>query len=77
MSLRKSVASVGIVKYGRKIKMNDIEKYQWNIISKSLSVLLSNYDDYDLEQLMYTPEELEAEIFSLQKKIAISLKQQV
>tara|TARA_R110000744_G_scaffold350985_1_gene456719 strand:+ start:1402 stop:1566 length:165 start_codon:yes stop_codon:yes gene_type:complete len=49
--------------------MNDLKQYQLNIISKSLSVLLSNYDEYDLEQLMYTPEELEAEIFLLQEKI--------
>ena len=57
--------------------MGDIEQYQCNIINKALSVLLSNYDEYDLEHLMYTPEELEAEIFLLQEKIVTSSKQQV
>ena len=57
--------------------MNDIEQYQLWIIIRALRVLLSNYDEYDLEELMYTPEELEAEITLLQEKIETSLKQKV
>tara|TARA_R110002167_G_scaffold182348_1_gene382753 strand:+ start:856 stop:1029 length:174 start_codon:yes stop_codon:yes gene_type:complete len=57
--------------------MNDIEQYQLWIIIRALRVLLSNYDEYDLEELMYTPEELESEIILLQEKIETSLKQKV
>ena len=57
--------------------MNDIEQYQLWIIIRALRVLLSNYDEYDLEELMYTPEELESEIILLQEKIETSLEQKV
>ena len=57
--------------------MKDIEQYQLWIIIRALRVLLSNYDEYDLEELMYTPEELESEIILLQEKIETSLKQKV
>tara|TARA_R110002020_G_scaffold206375_3_gene411698 strand:+ start:413 stop:586 length:174 start_codon:yes stop_codon:yes gene_type:complete len=49
--------------------MKEIEQYQLWIIIRALSLLLSNYDEYDLEELMYTPEELESEIILLQEKI--------
>ena len=57
--------------------MKDIEQYQLWIIIRALRILLSNYDEYDLEELMYTPEELESEIILLQEKIETSLKQKV
>tara|TARA_R110002050_G_scaffold155872_1_gene283847 strand:+ start:1984 stop:2157 length:174 start_codon:yes stop_codon:yes gene_type:complete len=49
--------------------MKDIKQYQLWIIIRALRILLSNYDEYDLEELMYTPEELESEIILLQEKI--------
>ena len=57
--------------------MKDIEQYQLWIIIRALRILSSNYDEYDLEELMYTPEELEAEIILLQEKIETSLQQKV
>tara|TARA_R110000787_G_scaffold217171_1_gene326052 strand:- start:306 stop:479 length:174 start_codon:yes stop_codon:yes gene_type:complete len=57
--------------------MKDIEQYQLRILIRALRILLSNYDEYDLEELMYTPEELESEIILLQEKIETSLKQKV
>ena len=57
--------------------MNDIEQYQLWIIIRALRVLLSNYDEYDLEELMYTPEELESEITLLQEKIETLTEQKV
>jgi|TARA_R110000787_G_scaffold68142_2_gene152438 hypothetical protein len=38
------------------------DKYQLKIISAALRVLIENYEDYDLESLMYSGTELEAEI---------------
>ena len=38
------------------------EQYQLDIINRALGVLISNYDEYDLEHLSYTGPELEAEI---------------
>jgi hypothetical protein len=57
--------------------MKDIKQYQLWIIIRALRILSSNYDEYDLEELMYTPEELESEIILLQEKIETSLKQKV
>ena len=57
--------------------MNDIEQYQLWIIIRALRVLLSNYDEYDLEELMQTPEELESEITLLQEKIETLTEQKV
>jgi hypothetical protein len=57
--------------------MKDIKQYQLWILIRALRILLSNYDEYDLEELMYTPEELESEIILLQEKIETSLKQKV
>jgi hypothetical protein len=59
------------------LKMKDIKQYQLWILIRALRILLSNYDEYDLEELMYTPEELESEIILLQEKIETSLKQKV
>ena len=57
--------------------MKEIEQYQLWIIIRALRVLLSNYDEYDLEELMYTPEELESEITLLQEKIETLTEQKV
>ena len=57
--------------------MKDIEQYQLWIIIRALSVLSSNYDEYDLEELMYTPAELESEIILLQEKIETLTEQKV
>lgn len=43
--------------------------YQLAIVSRSLGLLRSNYDEYDLEALMYSESELEAEVELLQDKI--------
>ena len=42
-----------------------LESYQKDIINRALAILISNYDDDDLEKLGYTGEELEAEIHDL------------
>lgn len=47
----------------------ELKDYQLEIIERALSLLLSNYDDYDLEHLKYSDLELEAEIFELQERI--------
>ena len=57
--------------------MKDIEQYQIWILIRALHILLTNYDEYDLEELMYTPEELESEIILLQEKIETLLEQKV
>ena len=57
--------------------MKDIKQYQLWIIIRALRILSSNYDEYDLEELMYTPEELESEIILLQEKIETLLEQKV
>jgi len=59
------------------MKMNNIKQYQIWILIRALHVLLTNYDEYDLEELMYTPEELESEIILLQEKIETLLEQKV
>ena len=46
----------------------ELKDYQLEIIERALSLLLSNYDDYDLEHLKYSDLELEAEIFELQER---------
>lgn len=40
----------------------NFDEYQLKIISVALRVLIENYEDYDLESLMYSDTELEAEI---------------
>ena len=65
------------MKNQRSMKMKDIEQYQLWIIIRALRILSSNYDEYDLEELMYTPEELESEITLLQEKIETLTEQKV
>lgn len=54
----------------------DLKDYQLEIIEWALSLLESNYDSYDLEYLMYSGLELEAEIRfikeKIEKKLAVS-----
>tara|TARA_R110000744_G_scaffold198408_1_gene317660 strand:+ start:930 stop:1118 length:189 start_codon:yes stop_codon:yes gene_type:complete len=47
-----------------------IEDYQVKIIERALSVLSSNYDEYDLCDLMYSGIELETEIGLIQEDIS-------
>jgi len=47
--------------------------YQLEIINKAMSVFLCNYDNYDLEDLMYSETELEAEIILIQEKLETEL----
>jgi|TARA_R110002020_G_scaffold206249_2_gene411423 hypothetical protein len=49
--------------------MQDFKEYQLEIINRALSLLVSNYDRYDLEELMYSGLELEGEIIILQEKV--------
>ena len=65
------------MKNQRSMKMKDIKQYQLWIIIRALRILSSNYDEYDLEELMYTPEELESEITLLQEKIETLTEQKV
>ena len=48
----------------------ELKDYQLKIIKRGLSVLLSNYDSYDLDDLMYSDLELESEIGLIQKSIS-------
>ncbi len=41
------------------------KSYQLDIINRALAILISNYDDDDLEKLDYTGPELEAEIHNI------------
>jgi|TARA_R100000479_G_C6331052_1_gene181490 hypothetical protein len=47
----------------------ELKDYQLEIIERALSLLESNYDSYDLEYLMYSGLELEAEIRFIKEKI--------
>lgn len=47
----------------------ELKEYQLEIINRALSYLQSDYDSHDLEDLMYSGLELEAEITILQEKI--------
>jgi hypothetical protein len=49
--------------------MNDLENYQLAIVKRALSLMLSNYDEFDLEELMYSGMELESEIEILLEKV--------
>jgi hypothetical protein len=49
--------------------MNDLKDYQLAIVRRALSLMLSNYDEFDLEQLMYSDTELESEIEILLEKV--------
>ena len=52
------------------MKMKD---YQLEIINRALSLLQSNYDRYDLEELMYSGLELESEIHLIREKLETEL----
>ena len=51
--------------------MSELCDYQVRIIDRALSLLSSNYDEYDLEELMYTESELEAEIDTIREKLYV------
>ena len=51
---------------------NNFAEYQLRIVNRALSLLMSNYDEYDLDELMYTGAELEAEIDLIREKIDVS-----
>ena len=45
------------------------EVYELELLSRSLSILMANYDEYDLEKLRYSSTELESEVTQLIKKV--------
>ena len=47
----------------------ELKDYQIEIINRAMSLLMSNYDRYDLEELMYSGLELESEIILIQEKL--------
>jgi hypothetical protein len=51
----------------------ELKDYQIEIINRALSLLSSNYDRYDLEELMYSGLELESEICIIQEKLETKL----
>jgi hypothetical protein len=53
----------------------ELKDYQIEIINRALSLLSSNYDRYDLEELMYSGAELESEIFLIQEKLETRLNE--
>ena len=42
--------------------MQDFKEYQLQIMNRALSLLMFNYDEHDLEELMYSGLELESEV---------------
>ena len=53
----------------------ELKDYQIEIINRAMSLLMSNYDRYDLEELMYSGLELEAEIILIQEKLETRLNE--
>ena len=53
----------------------ELKYYQIEIINRALSVLMCNYDEDDLEELMYSGLELESEIILIQEKIETRLNE--
>ena len=51
----------------------DLKEYQLEIIERALSLLEYNYDRHDLEELMYSGLELEAEIRVIKERIGKKL----
>ena len=51
--------------------MPDFKDYEIDIIRRALSLLISNYDEYDLEELMYSGVELESEINLILEKLEV------
>ena len=52
-----------------------LKDYQIEIINRAMSLLMSNYDRYDLEELMYSGLELESEIIMIQEKLETRLNE--
>ena len=46
-----------------------LEVHELELIRRSLSILMANYDEYDLEELRYSSAELESEVTQLIKKV--------
>ena len=46
-----------------------LEVHELELIRRSLSILIANYDEYDLEELGYSSAELESEAIELIKKV--------
>lgn len=59
---------------GKEIIM-ELKDYQIEIINRAMSLLMSNYDRYDLEELMYSGLELESEIIMIQEKLETRLNE--
>ena len=53
----------------------ELKDYQIEIINRAMSLLMSNYDRYDLEELMYSGLELESEIIMIQEKLETRLSE--
>ena len=51
--------------------MPEFKDYEIDIIRRALSLLISNYDEYDLEELMYSGVELESEINLILEKLEV------
>lgn len=43
--------------------------YELDLLRRSLSILIANYDEYDLDELSYSNKELESEISQLINKV--------
>lgn len=43
--------------------------YELDLLRRSLSILIANYDEYDLNELSYSNKELESEISQLINKV--------
>ena len=46
-----------------------LEVHELELIRRSLSILIANYDEYDLNELSYSNKELESEISQLINKV--------
>ena len=55
----------------------ELKEYQLEIIQRGLSLLLSNYNSYDLDALMYSGLELESEIMLLNERISGHLTEEI
>ena len=53
----------------------ELKDYQIEIINRALSYLRCDYDSHDLEDLMYSGLELEAEIRLIQEKLETRLNE--
>ena len=53
----------------------ELKFYQIEIINRAMSLLLYNYNNDDLEELMYSGLELESEIILIQEKLETRLNE--